>query len=121
MKYQIEQRPMPHTVVKDNWSSDLKLLLTEVTSAGIEADEARLRASANRAQLDCALKRLNHAHAEKNILKRDREVMRQERNQARRALELIAEDCEAWLASEVDEPSAEFIKLVANYAKEASK
>ena len=44
-----------------------------------------------------------------------------ERDEARNALSLIAEDCEAWLASEADEPSAEFLKLVANYAKEASK
>jgi phosphoribosyl 1,2-cyclic phosphodiesterase len=39
----------------------------------------------------------------------------------RRNLELIAEDCEAWLNSENDEPSAEFIKLVAKYAREAIK
>lgn len=36
----------------------------------------------------------------------------------RRALELIVEDCEAWLNGESDEPSAEFIKLVIKYAKE---
>ena len=44
-----------------------------------------------------------------------------ERDQYRRNLELIAEDCEAWLNSESDEPSAEFIKLVAKYAREAIK
>lgn len=38
-----------------------------------------------------------------------------------RSLELIAEDCESWLAGECEEPSAEFIKLVAKYAREASK
>jgi hypothetical protein len=42
-------------------------------------------------------------------------------DQYRRNLELIAEDCEAWLNSENDEPSAEFIKLVAKYAREAIK
>jgi hypothetical protein len=36
----------------------------------------------------------------------------------RRALELIVEDCEAWINGENDEPSAEFIKLVIKYAKE---
>jgi len=46
---------------------------------------------------------------------------RNERDQYRRSLELIAEDCEAWLNSENDEPSAEFIKLVAKYAREAIK
>lgn len=43
---------------------------------------------------------------------------KRERDAYRRAIELIAEDCEAWLASECDEPSAEFIKLVAKYARE---
>jgi hypothetical protein len=42
-----------------------------------------------------------------------------ERDKYRRAIELIAEDCEAWLNSESDEPSADFIKLVAKYAREA--
>jgi hypothetical protein len=44
-----------------------------------------------------------------------------ERDEYRRNLELIAEDCEAWLNSENDEPSADFIKLVAKYAREAIK
>jgi hypothetical protein len=44
--------------------------------------------------------------------------LQHERDEARRALELIAEDCESWLASERDEPSAEFIKLVAKFARE---
>lgn len=44
--------------------------------------------------------------------------LERERDEARRALELIAEDCESWLASECDEPSAEFIKLVAKFARE---
>ena len=43
--------------------------------------------------------------------------LERQRDAAARALELIAEDCEAWLASECDEPSAEFIKLVAKYAR----
>jgi hypothetical protein len=41
--------------------------------------------------------------------------------QYQRNLELIAEDCESWLNSENDEPSVEFIKLVAKYAREAIK
>lgn len=40
------------------------------------------------------------------------------RNHARRALELIAEDCEAWLANQCDETCCEMIKLVAKYARE---
>jgi hypothetical protein len=46
---------------------------------------------------------------------------RVERDKYRRAVELIAEDCEAWLNSESDEPSADFIKLVAKYAREATQ
>jgi hypothetical protein len=49
------------------------------------------------------------------------EQMERERDQYRRNLELIAEDCEARLNSESDEPSAELIKLVAKYAREAIK
>ena len=44
--------------------------------------------------------------------------LQHERDAAVRALELVAEDCESWLASECDEPSAEFIKLVAKFARE---
>jgi hypothetical protein len=40
-----------------------------------------------------------------------------ERDQYRRHLELITEDCEAWLNSESDEPSVDFIKAVRDYAK----
>jgi len=43
---------------------------------------------------------------------------KRERDKYRRAVELIAEDCEAWLNSESDEPSTDFIKLVAKYARE---
>lgn len=44
----------------------------------------------------------------------------QERDALQKALALIAEDSEAWLRSESDEPSGEFIKLVAKYAREHS-
>lgn len=40
------------------------------------------------------------------------------RNHARRALELIAEDCDAWLMNQCDETCCEMIKLVAKYARE---
>ena len=46
------------------------------------------------------------------------QMVREQRDKYRRAVELIAEDCEAWLNSESDEPSADFIKLVAKYARE---
>jgi|694.fasta_scaffold17186_13 hypothetical protein len=47
--------------------------------------------------------------------------LERERNQYRRDLELIAEDCEAWLNNQCDETACEFIKAVRDYAKEASK
>jgi len=47
------------------------------------------------------------------------EQYKRERDKYHRAVELIAEDCEAWLNSESDEPSCDFIKLVAKYAREA--
>ena len=36
-----------------------------------------------------------------------------------RHLSTIAEDCDAWLNSESDEPSVEFIKAVRDYARKA--
>ena len=44
--------------------------------------------------------------------------LQHERDAAVRALELIVEDCESWLAGECDDPSAEFVKLVAKFARE---
>jgi hypothetical protein len=46
--------------------------------------------------------------------------LQHERDALQKALTLIADDCEAWLRSESDEPSMEFIKLVAKYAREAA-
>jgi len=44
--------------------------------------------------------------------------LQQERDALMRAVELIAEDCESWLTGDCDDPSAEFIKLVAKFARE---
>ena len=44
-----------------------------------------------------------------------------ERNQLRCALAQVAEDCTAWLHSESDEPSVEFVKAVRQYAHEQSQ
>jgi hypothetical protein len=46
--------------------------------------------------------------------------LQHERDALQRALTLIADDCDSWLAGESDEPSMEFIKLVAKYAREAA-
>ena len=43
--------------------------------------------------------------------------LQHERDAAVRALELVAEDCESWLVGECDDPSAEFVKLVAKFAR----
>jgi hypothetical protein len=61
------------------------------------------------------------ADVELRIMTDHAKKLERERDQYRRNLELIAEDCEAWLNSENDEPSAEFIKLVAKYARESIK
>ena len=45
--------------------------------------------------------------------------LKKERDEAREALALVAEDCEAWLNGECEEPSMEFIKAVRDYAKKA--
>lgn len=47
------------------------------------------------------------------------EKLERERDEARNALRLIADDCEAWLAGESDEPSMDFIKAVRDYARKA--
>jgi hypothetical protein len=55
------------------------------------------------------------AHAKK--LERERDEALAQMCQAVGYLSTIAEDCEAWLNSESDEPSVEFIKAVRDYAK----
>lgn len=44
--------------------------------------------------------------------------LERERDESRRALDLIAEDCDAWLANQCDETCCEMIKLVSKFAKE---
>lgn len=80
-----------------------------------------------------AYKRAKQENDERFMLERDEAIQQLEVGQVlnsglaskleqyQRNLELIAEDCESWLNSESDEPSAEFIKLVAKYAREAIK
>ena len=53
----------------------------------------------------------------REALRLDIADLRTQRDASQKALTLIADDCEAWLRSESDEPSAEFIKLVAKYAR----
>lgn len=53
----------------------------------------------------------------REALRLDIADLRTQRDAAQKVLTLIADDCEAWLRSESDEPSAEFIKLVAQYAR----
>jgi hypothetical protein len=56
-----------------------------------------------------------------NVLAAHAMKLQHERDALQKALTLIADDCEAWLNSESDEPSAVFIKLVAKYAREVSQ
>jgi len=53
-------------------------------------------------------------------LHRERDEALAQMCQAVGHLSTIAEDCEAWLNSESDEPSVDFIKAVRDYAKKAS-
>jgi hypothetical protein len=61
---------------------------------------------------------LGPSNAAYNVLAAHAMKLQHERDALQKALTLIADDCEAWLRSESDEPSAEFIKLVAKYARE---
>jgi hypothetical protein len=45
-------------------------------------------------------------------------VFEAERNKYRRAIELIAEDCESWSGVETDVGGYSFVKAVAKYARE---
>lgn len=65
---------------------------------------------------DLWAERLEHRMAKTTLT-----ALAAERNQLRRALAQIAEDCTAWLHSESDEPSIEFIKAVRTYAHEQSQ
>lgn len=51
--------------------------------------------------------------------KRERDEQTAQMCQAIGYLSTIAEDCEAWLNGESDEPSMEFIKAVRDYARKA--
>jgi len=57
--------------------------------------------------------------ASNKTYERDWPVLVHERNKALRCLELIAEDCEAWLQNQCDETCCEMVKLVAKFAREA--
>lgn len=52
-------------------------------------------------------------------LERERDEANAQMCQAIGFLSTIAEDCEAWLNGESDEPSMEFIKAVRDYARKA--
>jgi len=45
----------------------------------------------------------------------------QARSKLKEAWEEVAESCDAWLSSMVQEPAVEFIKGIRDYAREASK
>lgn len=75
-----------------------------------ERDEARIQYRSTLA--------LAEALANTQIeLKKERDEQTAQMCQAVGYLSTIAEDCEAWLNSESDEPSVDFIKAVRDYAK----
>ena len=77
-----------------------------------ERDEARIQYRSTLA--------LAEALANTQIeLKKERDEANAQMCQAIGYLSTIAEDCEAWLNGESDEPSMDFIKAVRDYARKA--
>lgn len=76
----------------------------------------KLERSAAQYKTDLWAERTEHRMAKTSL-----SALADERNQLRRALAQIAEDCTAWLHNECDEAACEFIKAVREYAHEQSQ
>lgn len=76
----------------------------------------QLERSAAQYKSDLWRERTEHGWTKKTLA-----AVTAERNQLRRALAQVAEDCTAWLHHESAEPSVEFIKAVRTYAHEQSQ
>lgn len=83
----------------------------------VPADFAReLERERNNLKTDLWAERTEH-----RMTKTTLSALAAERNQLRRALAQVGEDCTAWLHSESDEPSVEFVKAIRQYAHEQSQ
>jgi hypothetical protein len=85
-------------------------------SRGLERRARRMGMLRAEAQLLLDIEKDKH----EDTRKREREALAQ-MCQAVGHLSTIAEDCDAWLQSEIQEPSAEFIKAVRDYARKAMR
>lgn len=91
--------------MREAWRLDIEELKAE-------RDEARLQYRSTLA--------LAEALAKTQIeLKKERDEANAQMCQAVGYLSTVAEDCEAWLNSESDEPSVDFIKAMRDYARKA--
>jgi hypothetical protein len=91
--------------MREAWRLDIEELKAE-------RDEARIQYRSTLA--------LAEALANTQIeLKKERDEANAQMCQAIGYLSTIAKDCQAWLNSESDEPSVEFIKAVRDYAKKS--
>jgi hypothetical protein len=64
---------------------------------------------------------LKFERTEHRMTKRSLKYVTQERNQLRRALALIAEDCASWLGVECDVGGCDFVRRIREYAYKQSQ
>jgi hypothetical protein len=97
-------------LLNDDWDVEFAAVTAHAKKLERERDEARIQYRSTLA--------LAEALANTQIeLKKERDEALAQMCQAVGYLSTIAEDCEAWLNSESDEPSVDFIKAVRDYAK----
>jgi hypothetical protein len=98
--------------LNDDWDYEFAALTAHAKKLERERDEARIQYHSTLA--------LAEALANTQIeLKKERDEANAQMCQAIGYLSTIAEDCEAWLNGESDEPSMDFIKAVRDYARKA--
>jgi hypothetical protein len=112
-----------HAIVLADFARDLECKLNRTNALLAEMKQAvkwaRNEAKERLHRLDqAACERRQWMESEHRAKKAERESFAQW-CQAVGHLSTIAEDCEAWLNSESDEPSVDFIKAVRDYAKKA--
>lgn len=96
----------------DNWDYECAALTSHARKLERERGEARVQFGAAEGLGLALVKTINE-------LKKERDEANAQMCQAIGYLSTVAEDCEAWLNGESDEPSMDFIKAVRDYAKKA--
>lgn len=99
------------------WMRSWTEIHNRVTQAEVAAEEAQKHCAKFEADAcDLWAERTEH-----RMTKASLSALAAERNQLRRALAQVAEDCTAWLHNERAETACEFIKAVRAYAHEQSQ